>query len=476
MHSLRARLVLMVVSVVAITGIAAGLLFTRFSTAEFESLVESEQHERLESARTLLREHYAARSSWADAPALLDQIYRSSGRPPILITASGDVRVPPSSRMKNPRATREAGAVRIEWTSVQEGREAAGVLVFRGGDPIRVGGAAVGEVYLGPGEEASSEHSTRFAGSLSRSAVAAVALAGLIALALILTLSRRVLGPIERLTAAVRGMEGGRLDQRVEVRSRDEIGTLAEAFNEMAARLSRNERLRRDMVSDVAHELRTPLTNLRAQIESMQDGLLTVDRESLGSVHEEIVHLGGLIDDLQDLAAADAGQLTLEPADVSIEEELTRARNALEPLARAASVALRLEPVPPLPAARADARRLGQVLRNLVTNAIAHSPAGGAVTLAAAAGAGRVTITVTDRGAGIAAEHLPHVFDRFYRADPSRARATGGAGLGLAIVRQLVEAMGGAVRVESRLGEGSVFAFDLPVAGADPGSRFTTSS
>jgi len=468
MHSLRARLLLMVASVLAITGIAAGLLFTRFSAGEFETFVESERQDRLEDVRVMLAEHFAARGGWDGVEPLLDQIRRSIGRAPILLTPDGVVHVPPGSGLSEARAEREDGRVRIEWTRREGGLEHAGVLMFQGGEPIRAKGAVVGEVFLGPGDEAASAHSMRFAGSLNRSAVIAVAVAGLIALALTLALSRRVLGPIERLTAAVRGMEEGRLDQRVEVRTHDEIGVLAQAFNAMASRLYENERMRRDMVSDVAHELRTPVTNLRAQIEAMQDGLVRADAGALGSLHEEVAHLGALIDDLGDLAAADAGQLALEPAALALPEELGRACAALEPAARAGGVVLTLDAPEALPPVRADARRLGQVVRNLVHNAVAHSPEGGTVTIAAIPAGEGLRISVTDRGAGIAAEHLPHVFERLYRADPSRARATGGAGLGLAIVKQLVEAMGGTVGVESAPGVGSRFWFTLPRADAAP--------
>jgi len=464
MHSLRLRLLLMVASVLAITGIAAGLLFTRFSAGEFESYVESEQRDRLESVRTLLADHYAERGGWDGVEALLDQIHRSIGRAPILLATDGRVFVPPGSELRDVRATRDGPRVRIEWTRKAGGREHAGVLLFQGGEPIRVSGTAVGEVFFGPGGEDMASHSVRFAGSLSRSAIVAVALAGLIALVLTLALSRRVLGPIERLTAAVRGMQEGRLDQRVEVRTRDEIGTLAGAFNAMASRLHENERLRRDMVSDVAHELRTPVTNLRAQIEAMQDGLMAADAPALASLHEEVLHLGAVIDDLRDLAAADAGRLALEPATLAPAEELARAKAVLEPGARSAGVTLALDVPAGLPAVRADARRLGQIVRNLVQNAVAHSPAGETVTIAARAAGPAVRITVADRGAGIAPEHLPRIFERFYRADPSRARDTGGAGLGLAIVKQLAEAMGGTVQAESRPGGGSAFSFTLPAA------------
>jgi signal transduction histidine kinase len=467
MHSLRTRLLLMVLAVLAITVIAASLLFARFSVNEFRTFVESEAHDRAASASTVLGEHHAAHGGWDGVEALLDQIYRAGGRAPLLVT-DNLVLAPPAAGMDSVRATRTPGGVRIAWRGEAGGRVSEGVLMFEGGTPVRSGGRTVGEVFLGPSAEMQSGHEVRFADSLRRSAVLAVAIAGLAALLLAFALSRRIFGPVEALAGAVRAMAGGRLDQRVEVSTRDEIGELGLAFNDMAGRLAANERLRRDMVSDVAHELRTPVTHLRAQVEALQDGLAAPDAATLASLHEEILHLGALIDDLQDLAAADSGHLVLEPAALALGEEFGRARVALTPLAEAAGVRLEFAAAESLPCAQADARRLGQVLRNLIANAVTHSPEGADVAVTAEAGPGAtIRVSVRDRGAGLSTEQAARVFERFYRADASRARATGGAGLGLAIVRQLVEAMGGTTGVDSAPGSGSTFWFTLPRA-ADP--------
>jgi signal transduction histidine kinase len=311
--------------------------------------------------------------------------------------------------------------------------------------------------------------STRFVADLTRSVAVALALAALAALGVAFALARGVVGPLEALTRAVRNLDAGELDARVDVRSADEIGALATAFNDMAARLGRTERLRRALVADVAHELRTPLTNLMAQLEAMQDGLAQADGPALASLHEEVVHLARLIDDLEELAAADAGQVRLDLRSLVLGEELERAMTALVPRATRAGVLLTLVPAPGPPArVRADARRLGQVMRNLLDNALAHTPAGGRVTVTTRAepggAGGQLAVTVADTGVGIADEHLARIFDRFYRVDPSRARETGGSGLGLAIVRQYVELMGGTVEVTSRAGAGTSLTFTLPRA------------
>jgi signal transduction histidine kinase len=234
-------------------------------------------------------------------------------------------------------------------------------------------------------------------------------------------------------------------------------------MNEMADDIERVESLRRQMVTDVAHELRTPLTNIRCQLEALQDGIIGAEPAVIDSLHDEVLHLNRLIDDLQDLAVAEGGELSLLPAPVDLSGEVRRALTALEPRARAAGVRLRAA-IPDDMLVHADPRRLGQVLRNLLDNALTHTPEAGFVEVEASRARGEVEVRVRDSGVGIPVEHLPFVFERFYRADPSRSRDTGGFGLGLSIVKQLVEAHGGRVGVTSVVGEGTTFTFTLPEA------------
>jgi signal transduction histidine kinase len=320
-----------------------------------------------------------------------------------------------------------------------------------------------------------------FLSAVNRSLIWAVVAAGLAAVLLTLLLSRRILGPVEALTEAARAMQKGDLSRRVAVASGDEIGALARAFNAMADGLDSQEWLRRNMVSDVAHELRTPLTNIRGYLEALRDGVARPTPAMLESLHEEALLLNHLIDDLQDLALAEAGQLRLAPRPSGLPAIVEQAIEATRPAAAEKGLRVVAALAPSLPPAHVDPERVGQVLRNLLNNAIRHTPAGGAISVLATTDhrpptAGRdgqssvvgcpssVVVTVRDTGPGIAPEHLPHIFDRFYRADHSRSRATGGAGLGLAIVRQLVEAHGGRAWAESAPGEGACFSFTLPAA------------
>lgn len=299
--------------------------------------------------------------------------------------------------------------------------------------------------------------------TINRSLLVAAVAAGGVALLLTATLSRGIVGPVEALTLAARRMERGDLSQRVRVRGRDEIGELAHAFNAMADSLNASEQLRRQMVTDIAHELRTPLTNIRGYLEAVRDGVVSPKPEVIDSLYEESLLLNRLVEDLQELALAESGQLRLRRQACAIGEIAERTLAALPPQT-AGGPAMRLELPADLPLVDADPERVGQVLRNLVTNAQHHTLPDGSITVSAQARAEVVEIAVSDTGSGIAPEHLPYVFERFYRADPARARTTGGAGLGLAIVRQLVLAHGGQVAVSSRPGAGATFTFTLPRA------------
>jgi signal transduction histidine kinase len=226
------------------------------------------------------------------------------------------------------------------------------------------------------------------------------------------------------------------------------------------AELRRQEALRRGMTSDIAHELRTPLTNIRCQLESMLDGLEQPSASTLTSLHEECLGLQQLIDDLQDMAYGDQGQLVLSPEQIDVRSELTAAARSFQQRASGAGTEIRVEAPEDLQVS-ADRRRFRQIVANLVSNALAHT-SNGVVAVTASDNSGVVAVEVRDTGSGIPAADLPNVFERFYRADPARARSGGGAGLGLAIVKQLVELHGGAVSIASRVERGTTVRFTLP--------------
>jgi signal transduction histidine kinase len=314
----------------------------------------------------------------------------------------------------------------LELSRANAGRIEAIVLKTQ---PHRIAG--VGTVYFLPAQDPP----VRRLRLPNRWLVTGLTAAALLAVLVMLTIFRRVLAPVEALTKGARALAGGRLDVRVPVRGEDEVAELGRAFNSMAEALERNERSRRNMVSDVAHELRTPLTNIRVHIEAAQDGVVEPDGKFLASIDEEAATLAQLVDDLQQLSLAEAGVLKLELAEVRVAELVERAAPA--------SV---IRNVPEDLVVRVDARRMVQVVRNLVNNALAHAES--RVEVSAARFGDVVEIRVSDDGPGVPPEHAERIFDRFYRVDESRSRATGGAGLGLAIAKQLVELHGGRIWYE----------------------------
>jgi two-component system sensor histidine kinase BaeS len=290
----------------------------------------------------------------------------------------------------------------------------------------------------------------------------ATALGVLLLAALVTALAgRRLVRPILALTGAAQRMAAGDRAARVPVSGNDEVSRLGHAFNAMASSIERNEQQRRVMVSDVAHELRTPLSNIRGYLEAGEDGVVPLDRTLVRSLLEETALLERLVSDLQELALADAGMLRLHPEERDVAELAQQTVAAHRSQAEAADVSLGLSATGPAIAV-VDPARIRQALGNLVANAVKFTPAGGSVSVSVRGGREGVELSVTDTGPGIAPEHLPHLFDRFYRADPSRSRSTGGSGLGLAITKHLVEAHDGWVGVSSTLGRGSVFTIRLP--------------
>jgi two-component system sensor histidine kinase BaeS len=279
----------------------------------------------------------------------------------------------------------------------------------------------------------------------------------LIVLAVTVLLGRRLVRPLKTLT------EAAVTHSPAPVTTQDEIGYLASSLNEATRQRDNAEAQRRAMVSDVAHELRSPLTNMRSWLEAAQDDLADIDRPLVDLLHDETIVLQRILEDLTDLAAADAGTLRVHPEPVVLADCLDQVVSAHISAAEDAGVRLTGE-VAGSVTLEADPVRLRQLVGNLVSNGLRNTPSGGSVTVAGRLVDGRVVITVRDTGAGIAPEHLPKIFERFWRADQSRTRATGGSGLGLPIVRQLVESHGGRVSVASAVGRGSVFTVELPAS------------
>lgn len=296
--------------------------------------------------------------------------------------------------------------------------------------------------------------------------IAAAGLVLLFAAAGTVLLSRRVMRPITALTDASSGLGAGDLTRRVPVRGNDQLTTLTRSFNRMAESLQQGEERQRRLVADVAHELRTPLSNLRGYLEALKDGVIPPGPELFASLHDEAVLQQRIVDDLQDLALAEAGRLAYHQVVVDVVELLTTCQVAHAVLAETAGVRLVLESTGPLHVS-ADPDRLRQVIGNLISNALRYTPPGGTITIRADAVDGDVVVHISDTGCGIAEQDLPQIFDRFWRADAARGRVTGGSGLGLAIVRQIVLDNGGSITVASDIGVGTTFTITLPLQTID---------
>ncbi len=305
---------------------------------------------------------------------------------------------------------------------------------------------------------------SRIAATVNRSLLYAGLASGLGGIALITLVSGRMLGPVRRLRAAARRLGSGDLSQRVPSPGQDEIGELGRSFNAMAEGLERAEQQRRSLIADVAHELRTPLSNIQGYLEAVKDGLVEPSPETIDTIADQASLLSHLVEDLRVLALAEAGSLRLDLQRVSLEPIVRAAVESFGPRAQAKGVELTLDAASDLPSIDADAARIAQVTGNLIENAVFQTPEGGMVRLSAEAEEGRVRVAVEDTGPGIEPDELERIFDRFYRVDPSRTRATGGAGLGLTIARQLVEAHGGVIYAQSTPGIGSRFVFELPAS------------
>lgn len=287
--------------------------------------------------------------------------------------------------------------------------------------------------------------------------------AALVALALGTILARTLTHPLRDLTAAIHAMSKGNLKQHVTVKSRDELGELAAAFNQMSSDLDRLNQSRRQMTSDIAHDLRSPLTVIGGYVESMRDGVLKPTPERLETIHAEVQHLQRLVEDLRTLSQADAGELTLNRESVAPLSLLKRIVKSYGYLAAQKEVSLEVQGESGLTEIRLDPDRMAQVFGNLITNSLRYTPEAGKIVLAARQTEKIMEFSVQDNGEGISAEALPHIFDRFYRADPARAQGSE-SGLGLAIARSIVEAHGGTISAESQVGKGTTLRISLPVA------------
>lgn len=456
--SLSIKLLAAFALVIIVTASVVAVMSQQSATREFSRFVREDQEDAIEPPDDLVTQlaaHYAQHGNWTGVEEVLGQINLSTTDnqrtfPVLLIDEQGSV-------------------VASNWIHLSSNQLPEYELT--GGWPVQVGGQIVGTL-IEPGRRplTSDISSDRFSPQgtatvrrIQQAIVIAGLSAGAVALIIAGVLTWGLVRPLRQLTAAAGGIAQGDLSQRVPIAGNDEVSELAAAFNRMAAELERAEQLRCNMTADVAHELRTPLSIVRGKLEGVMDGVYPATPEHLQPILEAIDLLTYLVEDLRMLAQAEAGKLILEKQMVNIGDLLQDAQINFEPQASDQGVTLALNLPSDPPEVVADWHRLMQVLGNLLTNALYHTPEGGQVTLSATAVGGRAKVTVTDTGAGIRSEDLPQIFDRYWRGEKTRAQAGGGIGLGLSIARQLVELHGGTIGVESAPRQGSLFWFTLPV-------------
>ncbi len=332
------------------------------------------------------------------------------------------------------------------------------------GAPIIVRGQQVGTLIITPLDTPATPAGD-FLSAVDRSALLAVIVAASLALILGSILFVQIIRPLRKVSMAARGIAAGDLSQRVLVSSQDEIGQVALTFNQMAETLQRYADERRNMIGDIAHELRTPLSIIQSNLEAMLDGVLPTSPDELTSLHQETLLLNRLITDLRTLSLAESGHLHLQKRIIDSAALIQQVSDRMRLSAEGKNITLETNIPSDLPQIQADPERLMQIMTNLVDNAIRYNADGSRVIIAAHTANGLLELSVSDNGPGIPAEDIPHLFERFWRAEKPRNRTTGGSGLGLAIVKQLVEAHRGQVRVESQIGDGTRFTVHLPFTG-----------
>jgi signal transduction histidine kinase len=454
--TLRGRLIAMVAALVAVTIGATAIISTRVAHYEIRKFEVDVHAGRRPLMPNTIADYYRMHRSWAGVEPAVDAMSRAAQSNIALFDEHNHLAATSKALRDATLDLAPNGMLTITRT-ISGGRTRE---LIRGPQMIvrNANGGIAGSIFILPRHEDALPPPTR---SLDRSFFWTFLGATLFGILMAIAIARWISVPVERLTAAARRMESGDLAVRVEPAGGAELAELARGFNAMAAALDRNEEQRKRMVSDVAHELRAPLTNIRCELESMQDGLTTPTPERIASLHEETMHLAHLVDDLQDLALAEAGRLEIDAQAVTVAALAKRAAAGMEMRARERGIAIVVEGDEEV-VVLADAHRAVQILTNLLANAVAHMEKPGDVRIAWERTGNEAIIRVIDSGVGIPPDELPRIFERFYRVDISRSRATGGAGLGLSIVRQLVAAHGGRVWAESEVGVGSTFSFTLP--------------
>ncbi len=474
MKKLGWKLTGVILLVVAVCVSLMAIMVNRITTSEFHTYINQSNMSRIQEIAESIGNFYNLEKTWTNIEAYIDELLWSANSRIVVADNSGLI----------------VGDTENEWLAQYSDNVGLG-----NGTPVIVSGNTVGEVFVLTNTQGNGQGAGHMGGQGNHwvqvtdasdtildatqqdyldqvnRAIQIAAITGIIvALLLGLLLTRYLTKPINALTGGARHISGGDLGYRVKVSSADEIGELTQSFNTMASRLEASEQTRKQLMADIAHELRTPLTVIGGTVDGIVDGLFQADAEHLGTIKEQTVLLTRLISDLRDISMAETGQLKLEKTYSDIPELVRQVLLQFENAAAGKSIRLQLKDATDLPRLLVDPGRIKQVINNLLTNSIRHTPANGIISIGIEKkerskyfNKNHILISVSDTGEGIPPEHLPHIFDRFYRVKSARSRNDGGTGLGLAIASQMVEAHNGKLWVESIVGKGSTFFIALPV-------------
>ncbi len=451
MRSLALKLTLAFLSVGMLGVILFALLVGQRAQADLRTFVSERDRDALMSA---IEQHYAARGNW-------DHVEETLRSRPLNYVSRGMALSDGNYKVVVPNQWYKPGSTIADSYKPR--------LI-----PVRVRGDVVGYALFPYTQEVISDEEgqlpqiPRPEREFWQRTVSSAAISAVVTLALSLGvgwfLARSLTRPVSELTIATQAMASGQLGQTVSVRSRDELGELASAFNKMSGDLQQSSQARKQMTADLAHDLRTPLSVLRGYTEGLKEQRIEPNPAIFAVMHEEVEHLQRMVEDLRTLSLADAGELTLNMRTIDPRALIERAVLAHFVRAEAQGITLRIDAEANLPSLHVDTDRLAQVLDNLVSNALAHTHRG-EIVLRARHVDGTILLSVSDTGSGIMAADLPHVFDRFYRGDAARQRTDqASSGLGLAIARAIVEAHRGNISVSSTPGTGTTFAVALPVS------------
>ncbi len=426
--------------------------------------------QQLSSLETQLSDYYTTTGSWSGVAA--NWVQMQSRTFPTQAPQTGGSNPPDEHQGGNPNGEQRSffgladsqGAVLVSTDPNYPVGSTIPQVILNNGTALSVGGKRVGTILVPSQPPGFNQQEALFLQRSTSALIYASLGAVVVSILLGILLARTLTNPLKALTLAAQSISQGKLEQQVKVKSSDEIGQLASAFNLMTHQVSRENQLRRQMTADIAHDLRTPLTVISGYVESMRDGVLKPTTQRLELIYSEIERLQNMVGDLRMLSLAEAGELSLNPQQIAVKPLLERAATLFKHQAEQQNVSISVDASDDLPTITVDEARMMQVFGNLITNALRYTQQAGQITLSARPAAGYVEICVKDTGSGIDPDVLPYIFDRFRQGDRSRHNESGESGLGLAIVKALIELHGGKVSAASLERQGTTIQLLIPMS------------